>query len=211
MRNRDTICEGFTVSTGLAEFQFTSPQNRNKSYAIKNSCRFPSSPIFWLLRLNEVVRIFLRLLRSYLILPLFYMSMFSHTQLIGLGHYFTINKYYWSFHACFFSLSLLKYSLEILSLFFRYLMECLRFLYLTREAMCDGSSFWKQTISPILLLIGNIFSYHISSNTQILLCCDSETTDFHAHLRRKAKNYFPKTNQYDKQRRSKHLGIFLAV
>lgn len=181
MRNRDTICEGFTVSTGLAEFQFTSPQNRNKSYAIKNSCRFPSSPIFWLLRLNEVVRIFLHLLRSYLILPLFYMSMFSHTQLIGLGHYFTINKYYWSFHACFFSLSLLKYSLEILSLFFRYLMECLRFLYLTREAMCDGSSFWKQTISPILLLIGNIFSYHISSNTKILLCCDSETTDFHAH------------------------------
>lgn len=193
MRNRDTICEGFTVSTGLAEFQFTlSPQNRNKSYAIKNSCRFPSFPIFWLLRLNEVVRIFLHLLRSYLILPLFYVSMFSHTQLIGLGHYFTINKYYWSFHACFFSLSLLKYSLEILSLFFRNVMECLRFLYLTREAMCDGSSFWKQTISPILLLIGNMFSYHISSNTKILLCCDSETTDFHAHLRRKAKNYFPK-------------------
>ena len=90
-------------------------------------------------------------------------------------------------------------------------MECLRFLYLTREAMCDGSSFWKQTISPILLLIGNIFSYHISSNTKILPCCDSETTDFHAHLRRKAKNYFPKINQYDKQRRSKHLGSFLAV
>lgn len=192
MRNRDTICEGFTVSTRLAEFQFTSPQNRNKSYAIKNSCRFPSSPIFLLLRLNEVVRIFLHLLRSYLILPLFYMSMFSHTQLIGLGHYFTINKYYWSFHACFFSLSLLKYLLEILSLFFRNLIEYLRFLYLSREAMCDGSSFWKQTISPILLLIGNIFSYHISSNTKILPCCDSETTDFHAHLRRKAKNCFPK-------------------
>lgn len=169
MWNRDTICEGFTVSTGLAEFQFTSPQNRNKSYAIKNSCRFPSSPISWLLRLNEVVRIFLHLLRSYLILPLFYMSMFSHTQLIGLGHYFTINKYYWSFHACFFSLSLLKYSLEILSLFFRYLMECLRFLYLTREAMCDGSSFWKQTISPIYcwLVIFSAIIFHLTQK----FCC----------------------------------------
>lgn len=153
------------------------------------------------------MRIF-HFLRSYLIFAIvLHEHIFSHSWLVCVITLLSIISIEVFTHV-FFSLSFRKYSLEILSLFFRNLIECLRLLHLTREAMCDRSSFWKQTVSPILLLI---VSYQISSNTKSLLCCDSETTDFHAQSRRKTKNYFPRkpTNVTGKDNlQCKHFGIF---